>query len=331
MNVAVAQTWKTIQQLTDGFFASGPRFLLAIVIVGLFYFAGRGVRSLVRRHAQRRQQPGTLEIALGRLAQTAMVVLGVLVAVAAAFPTFTPGNLVSALGIGGVAIGFAFKDIFQNFLAGILILITKPFRVGDQIIFETYEGTVEDIQTRATYIKTYDGRRVVLPNSDLYTNPVMVNTAFLQRRVQYDIGIGYGDDIEQAKQIILNVLQDTEGVDPDPKADVIVVNLAESSVNLRARWWSNSRIVDVLLGQDKVLAEVKKQLQANGIDMPYPTRQILLHDQSEQTDGDRRKQREGWPAGNKEVPGPRSIAGAVAAASAAAPASNPEPADAHKQ
>ncbi|MGI8508811.1 MAG: mechanosensitive ion channel family protein [Gemmatimonadaceae bacterium] len=328
MNVAVTQAWTTIQQLIDGFFASAPRFLLAIIIVALFYFAGKGVRSLVRHHVERRQEPGTLEIALGRLAQTAMVVLGILIAVTAAFPTFTPANLVSALGIGGVAIGFAFKDIFQNFLAGILILITKPFRVGDQIIFNTYEGVVEQIQTRATYIKTYDGRRIVLPNSDLYTNPVTVNTAFAQRRVQYDIGIGYGDDIEQAKQIILKVLHDAEGVDPDPKADVIVVNLAGSSVNLRARWWSNSRIVDVLLGQDKVLTEVKNQLQANGIDLPYPTRQILFHDQSEQTDGDRRKQREGWPAGNKDVPVSRSIAGAVAAASPASPA---EPDDAHKQ
>lgn len=327
MNVAVAQAWTTIQQLINGFFASAPRFLLAILIVALFYFAGKGVRSLVSRHVQRRQEPGTLEIALGRLAQTAMVTLGVLVAVTAAFPAFTPANLVSALGVGGVAIGFAFKDIFQNFLAGILILITKPFRVGDQIIFNTYEGTVEEIQTRATYIRTYDGRRVVLPNSDLYTNPVTVNTAFQQRRVQYDIGIGYGDDIEQAKQIILKVLQDAEGVDPDPKADVIVVNLAESSVNIRARWWSNSHIVDVLLAQDKVLVEVKKQLQASGIDLPYPTRQILLHDQSEQTDGDRRTQREGWPAG-KDVPAPRSIAGAIATASTASPT---EPTDAHKQ
>lgn len=324
MNVEISQAWTTIQQLINGFFAAAPRFLLATVIVLLFYVAGKGVRALVRHHVERRKEPGTLEIALGRLAQTGMVTLGILVAVAAAFPTFTPGNLISALGVGGVAIGFAFKDIFQNFLAGILILVTKPFRVGDQIIFNTYEGTVEDIQTRATYIKTYDGRRVVLPNSDLYTNPVTVNTAFSHRRVQYDIGIGYGDDIERAKQIILQVLNDAEGVDPDPKADVIVVNLAESSVNLRARWWSKSQVIDVLLGQDKVLTEVKKQLQANGIDIPYPTRQILFHDQSEQTDGDRRTQREGWPAGSKDVPGSRSIAGSISTAS---PGTSDMPAD----
>ena len=141
----------------------------------------------------------------------------------------------SALGIGSVAIGFAFKDIFQNFLAGILILITKPFRVNDQIVFKEYEGTVEDIQTRATYLKTYDGRRVVLPNGELFTNSVTVNTAFAQRRMEYDVGIEYGADIDRARGIILDILQRTEGVDPDPKADVIVVRLAESDVRLRAR------------------------------------------------------------------------------------------------
>jgi small-conductance mechanosensitive channel len=162
--------------------------VLAVVLVAAFYGIGKGVRALVRRNAQRRGEQRTLELAIGRLAQAAILLVGVLVAVTAAFPSFTPADLISTLGIGGVAIGFAFKDIFQNFLAGILILVTRPFGVGDQIRFKDYEGTVEDIQTRATYLKTYDGRRVIIPNGELYTNSVTVNTAFPQRRWQYDIG-----------------------------------------------------------------------------------------------------------------------------------------------
>ena len=95
------------------------------------------------------------------------------------------GNLAGTLGVGGVAIGFGFKDIFQNFLAG-LLLLTKPFNVGDQIIFRDFEGTVEDIQTRATLLKRDDGRRVVIPNSDLYMNAVTMNTAFPIRRVEWE-------------------------------------------------------------------------------------------------------------------------------------------------
>jgi small-conductance mechanosensitive channel len=196
------------------------------------------------------------------------------------------------------AIGFAFTDIFQNFLAGILILVTRPFRVGDQIRFKDYEGTVEDIQTRATLITTYDGRRAIIPNGELYTNSVLVNAAFPERRWEYDIGIGYGDDIEQARAIILQALRDAEDVSPDPKADVIVVELADFTVNLRARWWTRSQMGDGLTAQDRVLTPVKVALSAAGIDLPFPTQRILFHDQTESTDGGRGRQREGWPAGD---------------------------------
>ena len=314
MRFDFSEMWQTIERMGDGFVETLPRLVLALVVVALFYLVGKGVRAVVRRNAQRRGEQRTLELAVGRLAQAGILLVGVLVAVTAAFPSFTPANLISTLGIGGVAIGFAFKDIFQNFLAGILILVTRPFAVGDQIRFKDYEGTVEDIQTRATFLKTYDGRRVIIPNGELYTNSVTVNTAFGERRWEYDIGIGYGDDIEKARRIILHALREAEDVSPDPQADVIVVALAESTVNLRARWWTKSRIADGLTAQDRVLTRVKQALVAEGIDLPFPTRQILFHDQTEETDGDRARQREGWPAGAGTAPASRSIAGAVRAA-----------------
>jgi small-conductance mechanosensitive channel len=311
MRPDLSAAWQTLQRMLTGFAAALPRLALALLLIGIFYVAGRGVRSLVRRNAQRRGEHRTLEMAIGRLVQAAILLVGVLVAVTAAFPSFTPADLISTLGIGGVAIGFAFKDILQNFLAGILILVTRPFVVGDQIRFKDYEGTVEDIQTRATYVKTYDGRRVIIPNGELYTNSVTVNTAFPQRRWQYDVGIGYGDDVERARRIILGALERADDVAPDPKADVIVVELAESTVNLRARWWTPSRMADGLNAQDRVLTSVRRALVDAGIDLPFPTRQILFHDQTEATDGDRRRQREGWPAGPGEVPASRSLAGAI--------------------
>lgn len=276
---------QTIQGLVNGMLATLPRLTLAVVIALVFWLVGRGVRSGVRRVAKRHGDMRALELAVGRLAQSVIVIVGILVAVLAAFPSFTPADFISTLGIGGVAIGFAFKDIFQNFLAGVLILITKPFRVGDQIIFRTFEGTVEDIQTRATFLKTYDGRRVIIPNGDLYTNEVTVNTAFRQRRMQYDIGIGYGDDVEKARALILEVLHDVPIVSPDPVADVIVTAFGESAVMLRARWWSDSRMADALKAQDAVLTRIKARLEAAGIYLPFPTRVVLWHDQTEATDG----------------------------------------------
>ncbi|MDZ7630258.1 MAG: mechanosensitive ion channel family protein [Gemmatimonadaceae bacterium] len=297
MTIDFSEGWLTIQRLINGFVATLPRLLLAISILVVFILVGKFARSVIRHNAMRRGERRTLELALGRIVQAVAIVLGVLIGVTAAFPSFTPANLISTLGIGGVAVGFAFKDIFQNFLAGILILVTRPFHVGDQIRFKEYEGTVEDIQTRATFIKTYDGRRVIVPNGELYTNPVIVNTAFPQRRWEYDIGIGYNDDVEQARGIILDTLYALEDVSPDPGADVILVRLADSSVHLRARWWTKSAMTDGLNAQDHVLTSVKRALTQAGIDLPYPTQQILFHDQTESTDGDRNRQREGWPAG----------------------------------
>ncbi|HET7459022.1 MAG TPA: mechanosensitive ion channel family protein [Gemmatimonadaceae bacterium] len=305
MQIDLSQAWRTVQHMINAFIAALPRLLLALVVFAIFVGIAFAAKSIVRRTAARRGGHQTLELALGRLAQSAIIVLGALIAFSTAFPTFSPANLVSLLGVGSVAIGFAFKDIFQNFLAGLLILVTKPFRVGDEIAFREHEGTVEDIQTRATLVRTSDGRRVVIPNSDLYTNTVVVNTAFKTRRMHYDFGIGYADDVDRARQIITEVLTGAEGILPDPKADCVVVALAESSVTLRARWWTDSRAGgDAALG--RVLGEVKTRLQAAGIDLPYPTRQILLHDQTEETDGDRRRQREGWPTGDAEVPRPRA-------------------------
>jgi small-conductance mechanosensitive channel len=309
----VANVWQTVQGMLNDFLERLPYVGIALIVFLLFYFIGKGVRMLVRRLADRSRRNRNLGIVFGRLVQWLIWFVGLLVATVIAVPNFTPGQLIQLLGITGVAIGFAFRDILQNFLAGILILLTEPFRINDQIIFGDYEGTVEDIQTRATYIKTYDGRRVVIPNAELFTNSVLVNTAFDKRRLQYDVGIGYGDDINRAKELIFEVLDGLPDVLKDPKPEVLVADLAESSLNLRVMWWIKPpRRLETLAAQDRVLAAIKQRLYVEeGIDLPYPTRQILFHDQTEATDGDRAHQREGWPAGNGEVPPSRSIAGAV--------------------
>lgn len=121
-----------------------------------------------------------------------------MLAVTIVAPSLTPGDLIAGLGVRSVAIGFALKDILQNMLAGILILLRQPFEVGDKVVSGGHEGTVERIETRATLIKTYDGRRVVITNTDIYTDSVTVNTAYDTRRSQYDIAIGCNDDWNKA-------------------------------------------------------------------------------------------------------------------------------------
>ncbi|MEH2066735.1 MAG: mechanosensitive ion channel family protein [Nostoc sp.] len=303
MNADISALWDKIQRMIREFIVLLPNIVLALIVFAIFFFVARAIKRLVKRLTRDRHQARNLGLVLGRLAQGTTLLLGLFIALSIVIPTFRAGDLVQLLGISGVAIGFAFRDILQNFLAGILILLTEPFRINDQIVFKDFEGTVENIETRATTIKTYDGRRIVIPNSELFANSVTVNTAFESRRLQYDIGIGYGDDIDQAKELMLQAMQSIPEVLEDPAPDVLVMELAESTVNIRVRWWIKPpRRADDLISRDKVLSSIKKTLVENGIDLPFPTQQILFHDQTEETDGNRSHQREGWPAGRGEVP-----------------------------
>ena len=308
MKAEISAVWVKMESMIDGLIILLPNMVLALIVFAIFFFLGRAIKRTVRRVTRHHRQARNLGLVLGRLAQGIIVLVGLFVALSIVIPTFKAGDLIQLLGISGVAIGFAFRDILQNFLAGILILLTEPFQIDDQIVFKNFEGTVENIETRATTILTYDGRRIVIPNAELFTNSVTVNTAFDKRRTEYDFSIGYGDDIDRAKQLMLEALYSVNEVLKDPAPDVLVLELAESTVKIRVRWWiSPPRRIDDMRSRDKVICAIKKKLVENGIDLPYPTRQILFHDQTEETDGDRSLQREGWPAGKSKVPKPRRI------------------------
>lgn len=308
----LSEATREVVEMGNAFLARTPHILLAALVFFLFYLFGKGIRTSVRRLSPVRSKHGYLGLVLGRLAQGVVVFLGLLVALVIALPTFRPGQLVQILGLSSVAIGFAFRDILQNFLAGILLLLTQPFRIGDQIRFGDYEGVVEDIQTRATMLRTYDARRIVIPNGELFTKSMTVHTAYEHRRLEYDVGIGYGDDLERARRVMLEAMRTVDEVLEDPAPDILLLDFTPSAVNLKIRWWIQPpRRAEALESQDRVLTAVKQALVENGIDLPFETRVVLFHDQTEETDGDRRRQREGWPAGEGEAPKPRKIAGAI--------------------
>lgn len=290
---------------TNGFFLQLPNIAAALIFLCAAYGIARGLGYLVRTLAHRRDRIDLGAIFASIIFGIVMVV-ALMVAAAIVFPSVKPGDILSALGVGSVAVGFAFKDILQNLFAGVLLLINRPFRRGDQIVVKDYEGTVEHIESRATLIKTYDGRRVIIPNADIYTSPVTVNTAFKTRRSQFDIGIGYGDDPARAAALFLDAVKGVEGVEIDPAPEVLAWGLDDNYVTLRARWWTDSKRTSVVHIQARVILAIYEAARDAGIDLPFPTSVVLFHDQTEATDGDRSHQREGWPAGDKP-PKPRRI------------------------
>lgn len=283
----------TLSSIANNIFEQLPMIALAIVVFVLFYFLAKVLGSFIRKITKKRRSKDLGRI-VGMLTKIIVIVIGVMAAMTIAAPSVDPVDLLSTLGIGGVAIGFAFKDILQNLLAGVLILVREPFQIGDQIKFKDFEGTVEKIETRATILNTYDGRRAVIPNGEMYTTAVLVNTAHEYRRSQYDVGIGYGDNIDEAKEKMMAAMSDVEGVIDDPAPEVLTIALNDSYVALRARWWSSPERGEVIHVHERVLTAIKQALDKAGIDMPYPTVVNLFHDQTEEFDGDRTKQREGW-------------------------------------
>ena len=305
MNDVIEPTVLKVEGYIEGFFWILPSLGLAAVVF-LLFLGGAGLARQAVMSLARRRDRGNLGVLLGSFVKWAVIVLGLLVVATIVFPSVKPADVLATLGIGSVAIGFAFKDILQNWLSGLLILYRQPFRTGDQIRSGEFEGTVERIEARATLIKTYDGQRVVIPNSDIYTRAVTVRTAFPMRRSEYDVGIGYGDDIEKACRVILSALRDVDGVASTPEPEAFASALDASSVNINVRWWSESHRLNVVHVQGRVLSAVKRALSDAGIDLPFPTRVVLLHDQTEESDGDRTRQREGWPKGDRP-PRPRHL------------------------
>ncbi|WP_179380330.1 mechanosensitive ion channel family protein [Jannaschia marina] len=271
-----------VDSWVDGFFRLIPNIAVAIVVLLLFVGLGLLCAWAVRRMTRSRGR-ADLGAVIGSVFKWIVWIAGGLFALTIVMPSIRPGDLIAGLGIGSVAIGFAFKDILQNLLAGILILIRQPFEVGDQIVAGDYEGTVEHIETRATLIRTYDGKRVVIPNSDVYTNAITVNTAFEKRRSEYGFGITYGSDTARAIAVAIEAAESVEGVLSDPAPQAFSTDLGDFAKVVKLWWWTRPEQLDVVRTGSEVMLAVEDAFARNGIDIPFPTQTVLFHDETKET------------------------------------------------
>lgn len=270
--------YSTIDKFVDGFWERLPYLTIALVVITIFWLLSKLFKFFVRKTLSNRNYTRqNLVLVLNRVGSTAIMFFGFLIAMVIAIPGFTPGQLMSALGIGSVAIGFAFKDIFQNLLSGILILISEPFKIGDDIIVTGMEGTVEDIQIRATFLRSPDGRRIVIPNATVYTSAVTVNTAYPRRRCEFVVGIGYEDDVQKAKDIILKLLDKDQRILSQPGFSVNVTALADFSVNLTVRWWVDTSQVLTASSISEIQELVLDAFAENNISIPYPVQEVKVY------------------------------------------------------
>lgn len=261
-----------------------PAILAGLIVIMITRYAAQFLRNLSERVAKRAFDSQSLQSLVAKVTYVTTWIVGVLLACVLAFPGLRLGDLIAALGLSSVAIGFAFQDIFKNFLSGILILIQQPFRINDQIIVGDYEGVVERIDIRTTKIRTYNGERVLVPNSEVFTSAVQVRTAYENRRTDLAVGVDYNTSLPKAKKILQNIITGVEGVLNYPEPEIDLVAFGDSSIDLIVRYWTTPRQPTVRQVQTRAIIAIKQAFDEADISIPYPIRTVYHYDQQEFND-----------------------------------------------
>ncbi|WP_201722244.1 MULTISPECIES: mechanosensitive ion channel family protein [unclassified Sulfitobacter] len=266
-----------LEGYATGFWAVLPQIVLSLLFVLFVWLVVKVVNWTVPRTLRRARMRRALIDVIMMLLTVSIWLFGILIAVTIAFPTITPGKALTALGVGGVAIGFAFKDVFENFLAGVLLLIREPFSIEDFIDCEDIEGQVEEITIRDTHVRQTDGQLVVAPNAMFFKNPVTIRTARDVRRTTIICGIAYGEDVDAAREVIAQAVRGVDAVRDDVRdVEIFAQEFADSSINFEVTWWTGSRPIDIRSSRDKVVAAVKRALDDAGIEIPFPYRTLTF-------------------------------------------------------
>ncbi len=248
--------------------------LVVIVTSYVARIASRSAEAVGRRVLR----SVSLQILFVKVAAIGVWLVGVLIASLLIFPGLRLGDLVATLGLGSVAIGFAFQDIFKNFLAGILLLVNEPFRIGDVIVVDKYEGFVEHIDIRTTNVRTYAGERILIPNSLVFTSAVQVRTAFAMRRSEVLVGVAYDTDLPAALELARTVVAGLEGVLDEPPVAVDANAFNDSSIELHVKYWTDSNQLRIARMRTSVVLALKAAFERAKIEIPFPATSLYLRD-----------------------------------------------------
>ena len=267
-------TIDTVEGLYAGFLSNLPLIGIALLLAILGIVVAFSLASAARSGLERtKADPVAIDFTV-RILRILGVVGALLLALAVAGVQVGPA--VAGLGLAGLAVAFAVQAILENFIAGVILMLRRPFRAGDQIRTGDFEGTVQDIDLRVTRLVDYDGVLVLIPNVEVYKHPVVNLTRRGKRRTTVVVGIDYRDNHDAAREVIRNAVENVEGVLDDPEVEVLLTLFAESSVNFEVRYWTLPDIRSVRHTQDRVLSAVKTAITDAGMTIPWPVRTLVV-------------------------------------------------------
>ncbi|MHA6333500.1 mechanosensitive ion channel family protein [Qipengyuania sp. CAU 1752] len=267
---ALATLQDQLVSMGEGLVRALPNIVIALLILLLTWFVARFAVKIADRITGKSEIRPSLKNLVDTVVRLVIWIVGLMVALTVVMPGLTPASMIAGLGIGAVAIGFAFQDIFENFLAGVLIMLREKMRIGDVIECEGITGKVEHITLRETYVRKLSGEVTLVPNSMLFKNPVQILTDETQRRHEIVAGVSYDTDLDHAAQVIRTAVEGVEAIDVEKGIDVFAVEFNSSSVDFKVRWWAGSKPRDMWETQDRVIRAIKRALDDAGIEIPFP-------------------------------------------------------------
>lgn len=284
MNEIINTVVTALLELLNQTITALPSIFSALVVLFLTKYAVKVVLKIADETGKRAIKSTSLQLLLNKICRIGVWTVGILLACVLAFPGFELGDIIATLGVGSVAVGFAFQDIFKNFLAGIILLVEEPFRIGDEVVIGDYQGRVENISIRTTKIRTYKGERVLLPNSTVFTDAVKVVTAYDYRRTDLGVGVDYNTSLVEASELLAQTIIKVSGVIKELTPEIDVVNFGDSSIDFVVRYWSNSQQKQLRTVQTRAMIAIKKALDDANISIPYPIRTLYYYDQEKYND-----------------------------------------------
>ncbi len=266
----------TLRQLGRDAVDSIPALIGVIFVIFITWLVAKGVRYSAFRWAQHTEGDRGTELLISRLCYGGVWIAGAIVALGVWGIDFA--TMLGALGLTSVAIGFSLKDVLSNYISGVILLAARPFSIGDQVVIKGYEGTISQVQLRSTTLKTYDGRMIYIPNQEVFQASITNNTAAKYLRSSVMVGIDYEANIAEARQAIIDAISQLTAVQPMPEPEVLVKELAASTVNLEVRFWVDSHRAGFLATTSVVAQQIKEALQEKDIEMPTEIYTLLLKD-----------------------------------------------------
>ncbi len=248
-----------------------PRLLIALVVVGLFLFITRLIRLKLMKFLSLKADDKLLINFFNKILQIFNVVIAVLLTLYIVGLAKIAASALGGLGLGAIIVGFAFKDIAENFLAGVMMAFKRPFRVGDVIEIQGIVGSVSELNIRETHIKTFDGKDVYIPNGQILKSPLYNYTIDGFMRHQFQVGVSYDADLERVRKIIMDVMCNVEGILSENRPpNTMIVDFASSSVLIAGQYWTNT--FDKKYSSSEIKSQVMRQvleaLKLNKVDMP---------------------------------------------------------------